>query len=66
MEWEQCKEEATVMLKVKQDKEKATEQPICKTCWEECRETPGIKILDVRPLTKKEKARASVEAGDTD
>jgi len=47
VEWEQCKNEATVMLEVKQETIKKL--PGCETCWKECIEK-GLKIISVVPL----------------
>lgn len=49
VKWEQCKETATVMLKLKQDGKVQT-LPGCVTCWNEAIEK-GIQILEARPIT---------------
>ena len=52
--WEQCKNDAIVMLKVKQGK--IEELPACAECWEEGRENK-IEILEVKPITPNVKVR---------
>lgn len=47
--WEQCKEDATVMLVVVQGKEETT-VPSCMACWEEGIENKGIDIKTTRPI----------------
>lgn len=47
VKWEQCKEDAIVMLKVKQ--EKTEELPACLHCWNEGKEK-GITILSAEPI----------------
>ena len=47
--WEQCEEEATVSIKVKQDGEIST-FPACVTCWKEAINTKEIEIIEVVPL----------------
>ena len=48
--WEQCKNDATVMIKVEQDGKVET-LPACPICWNEAIDT-GIKILDVVPIER--------------
>jgi len=47
VKWEQCKENATAMLKV--DQEKVEDLPACPICWKEVIENK-ITILGVTPL----------------
>lgn len=47
VKWEQCKEDAIVMLTVVQDG-KTEKLPACKTCWKECIEK-NIRIEKVEP-----------------
>ena len=56
VEWEQCSNDAIVMLKVKQD-DGTGEFPGCDACWRECRETKGMKVLEARPLTDAERKK---------
>lgn len=46
--WEQCKENATVMLKIEQDG-KVDDLPGCQECWKEAQEK-RLRILEVTPL----------------
>jgi hypothetical protein len=48
VKWVQCDNEASVMLKVKQ--EKMEYLPSCIECWNEAKER-GIQILSADPLT---------------
>lgn len=48
--WEQCKEEAAVIMKCEQEKKVST-FPACFTCWEEAIKT-GIKIINVKTIPK--------------
>lgn len=50
--WEQCKEEATVILNLKQ-KGKVQELPSCSTCWAEAMHHPEIRVIDAIPITRK-------------
>lgn len=45
--WQQCKEEATVELEVKQDGE-VKKFPACVRCWRECIDNK-IEIISVEP-----------------
>jgi hypothetical protein len=48
--WRQCKNEATVLLTVKQDGKTRT-WPACNTCWENARDPQWkITIVDVKPI----------------
>jgi hypothetical protein len=49
--WEQCNENATVMLTVVQDGKKET-LPACPTCWNECIENK-MKIIAATPIVSK-------------
>lgn len=51
--WEQCKETATVLLKVKQ-KDGTKTLPACQTCWNEALQTKGIKIIAAKPIIPKD------------
>lgn len=53
--WEQCKEKAVVMIKVKQEG-KVDLLPACMTCWHEAIRR-GIKILEARPIGLKKKKK---------
>lgn len=46
--WEQCPENATVMLTFKRDGKTET-LPACPRCWQECIDT-GLKILKATPI----------------
>ena len=46
--WEQCKNDAVVMLTVIQEKRQTL--PACMTCWEECANN-GMRILKAVPIT---------------
>lgn len=48
--WEQCKNEAVVLLKVEQ--EKVQTLPACLECWNEAK-AKGIKILSTEPISPK-------------
>lgn len=48
--WQQCKENATVMLKCEQDGKVQT-LPGCAACWSEALEK-GIKVLQATPIPK--------------
>lgn len=47
VKWEQCNNEAIVMLKVRQEKEE--DLPACLDCWNECKQNK-IEILGAEPL----------------
>ena len=49
IEWSQCENDGTVMLKLDQGGE-ISELPACQHCWTECLETDGIEVLEARPL----------------
>lgn len=48
--WEQCSNDATVMLTVEQDGETTT-LPGCNQCWTECIEN-GLKVIEAKPIAK--------------
>ena len=48
--WTQCNNEATVMIKFKQDDEEIKILPGCPKCWQECIDAKKIKILSVKPI----------------
>lgn len=48
--WEQCTNDATVMMKSRADGGKATTLPACDTCVEEARTYKGIEVLSVLPI----------------
>lgn len=57
VKWEQCKELASVKLKVIQDG-KVKVFPACMTCWEECLQNKDkIEVLSVRPLAPARKKK---------
>jgi len=49
--WEQCKEKATVQLRIKQDGKKQS-FPACDTCWREAERTKGMKVISASPVKK--------------
>lgn len=49
VKWEQCKNDATVMLKLAQDNEPAKDFPACNECWQEALENK-ITILKSSPI----------------
>lgn len=49
--WEQCKNDAIVSIKVKQDDGEGI-FPACKTCWKEAIANKDIKIIEVVPLNE--------------
>ena len=49
MRWEQCYEDATVMLTVKQDGQTQT-FPACPTCWKESLTNDSIEVLEAKPI----------------
>jgi len=51
VKWEQCKNEAIVMLELKQDG-KIEKLPGCMTCWQEAINTKAIEIISVVPIEK--------------
>ncbi len=50
VKWAQCKEDAVVLLTIKQGKEKKTTLPACKLCWNKSINHKGIKIIEVKPI----------------
>lgn len=51
--WEQCKNDAVVNLKVRQEGE-VQEMPGCMECWNEAIENSGkIEILEAKPIDPK-------------
>ncbi len=48
--WYQCTEKPTVMLTVKQGKEKKKTLPACDICWAECISTSGITVIKAKPI----------------
>ena len=53
--WEQCKEEAMVMIEFEQTNQGGQEKgtlPACPYCWIEATETKGITIISVTPIKK--------------
>ena len=53
--WQQCKDAATVVLKVKQS-DGVQELPACPKCWEEAIGNKDIEILSAAPLAKEERS----------
>lgn len=51
-EWIQCKNEATVMLTIKQGKEDEIKLPACNTCWQEAIDNKDIAIKTSHPIIK--------------
>ena len=51
VKWEQCKENAIVTLKVKQDNKIETSLA-CQTCWNECLDNK-IEIIEAKPIRSK-------------
>lgn len=49
VKWEQCKNDATVLLTIEQDGEVLKDSPACAECWKEGREK-GIKQLEAKPI----------------
>ncbi len=47
--WEQCKADAIVKLKFKNNFGKIQILPACQECWHECKET-GVRIIKVTSL----------------
>lgn len=47
--WEQCRNDAVVLLTVEQGGEVLKDSPACAVCWEEGR-SRGIKQLDAKPI----------------
>ena len=51
MTWEQCPNNAVVILTLKQKGEPKGEMPACAKCWEEARDPRwGIKIISAKPI----------------
>ena len=57
--WDQCENDATVTLTVKQKEEsgckwvKLKPLPSCTDCWNECIESKAIKVIEAVPITDK-------------
>ncbi len=47
--WEQCKNDATVNIEVKQEGEVST-LPGCQECWKECIANKGIEVISATPI----------------
>ncbi len=47
--WEQCKNDATVMIKLQQEGEVST-LPGCQKCWKECIANKEIKVVSVASI----------------
>jgi len=59
--WEQCKSDATVMLKLEQDGKEQT-LPACHVCWDEAIDK-GIRIIEAKPIqqqTDKPKCKPTI------
>ena len=63
VKWEQCTNEAEVMLTVKQEGKKET-LPACKTCWQEAIDNEGIEIISAAPIGPKQEADNAHENTD--
>lgn len=50
--WKQCEDEATVMLKLRQEMEEVKDFPSCHTCWQEA-VAKKIEILKAEPINVK-------------
>jgi hypothetical protein len=48
--WEQCKNEAIVILEIKQ--KTIQKLPACNICWQESIESDTIEIINVEPILK--------------
>ena len=44
--WRQCENDAVVVLKVKQDGGKITDQPSCNGCWKKGKEKKNVEIVE--------------------
>lgn len=50
VKWEQCRENATVMVTIKQGAEDVKTLPACDHCLRECQTTTGIKVKKVEAI----------------
>lgn len=53
--WEQCGNDAVVLLTIEQEGKIVNDSPACAVCWEESRSL-GIKQIDAKPITTKRKS----------
>lgn len=56
-QWEQCKNDAVVMLTAQQVNEKKGKFPACLTCWNEAKER-GVKIFEADPIPPAKETKA--------
>jgi hypothetical protein len=51
--WVQCDADATVLVTMRRDGQAATQEiPACDECWAEALNTPGIVVVDAKPIHK--------------
>ena len=51
--WRQCENDAVVILKVRQDKGKITDQPSCSKCWERGKKFSNVEIVETVEVLSK-------------
>ncbi|KKK76129.1 hypothetical protein LCGC14_2866780 [marine sediment metagenome] len=44
--WRQCENDAVIILKVRQDKGKITDQPSCDVCWKRAKKYTNVEIVE--------------------
>ncbi len=53
VKWEQCKNEAVVMIEIKREGEDTQKLPACHECWQKLidgKDQDGAKIVSVEPI----------------
>ena len=51
--WRQCENDAVVILKVRQDEGKITDQPSCDICWERAKKFTNVEIVETVEVLSK-------------